>query len=251
MNTQADTLSSTTPFLSGEGRARVTIALLAAGIVANLLMLVFALLQYGMVSRHMSGVEITSEEVLTNELRMALANVLSIALQVATAIAFLMWLHRAYRNLHALGVPHQQIDYTPGWAVGYFFIPLLNLFYPYRVVKEVWRKSDPTINPAEGYSAFLPEAPMLLGVWWAFWIISLSGDDIVYRFIDSAEESSEAMSWFSMLLMATAILKIIAAALAIRVVREINQRQEERSRLVTFIPDLPPPPSVYTTPSAA
>src|SRR5690349_16122694 len=38
-----------------------------------------------------------------------------------TLIPFLIWVHQTYRNLSALGA--QDLTYSPGWAVGYFFIP--------------------------------------------------------------------------------------------------------------------------------
>lgn len=47
-------------------------------------------------------------------------------------ITFLMWFHRAVRWGHALGAP---ISDTPGFAVGSFFIPILNLFTPYNIAR--------------------------------------------------------------------------------------------------------------------
>ncbi|MFC1995866.1 DUF4328 domain-containing protein [Chloroflexota bacterium] len=44
---------------------------------------------------------------------------------VITAVLFYMWIHRAHRNLPSLGV--SGLKYSPGWAVGGFFIPILNL----------------------------------------------------------------------------------------------------------------------------
>src|SRR5664279_2860174 len=49
---------------------------------------------------------------------------------VAGSVCFSMWFHRAYRNLPTL--VNGQLLTTPGWAVGSFFIPFLNLFRPYQ-----------------------------------------------------------------------------------------------------------------------
>jgi hypothetical protein len=44
-----------------------------------------------------------------------------------TSVAFFVWLHRANRNLPALGAIG--LKFTPGWAVGCFFVPLVNVFF--------------------------------------------------------------------------------------------------------------------------
>ena len=54
---------------------------------------------------------------------------------------FILWLFRASRNLRALG--NQSVEYSPGWAIGAWFIPIGNLFIPYQVTAEIWNRSHP------------------------------------------------------------------------------------------------------------
>ena len=49
-----------------------------------------------------------------------------------TAVSFLAWIYRAHKNLRALGAT--DLKYSPGWAIGGFFIPFLNIVRPYQVV---------------------------------------------------------------------------------------------------------------------
>ena len=69
-------------------------------------------------------------------------------IRVAGIAAFLVWIHRVIRNAHAFGA--RGLAYSPGAAVGYWFIPLLNLVHGYRVVVEAWRASDPEDAGSEG-----------------------------------------------------------------------------------------------------
>ena len=62
---------------------------------------------------------------------------------VATPIAYCMWLYRARRNIIALGIPG--LEYSPGMAVGSFFIPFVNLLVPFRAMKEAWKATEPPI----------------------------------------------------------------------------------------------------------
>ena len=60
-------------------------------------------------------------------------------------IAFLMWVHRTYRNLPALGA--KVLDTTPGWAVGWYFIPIAFLFKPCQSMAETLALQRP--GPAQ------------------------------------------------------------------------------------------------------
>ena len=47
-------------------------------------------------------------------------------------VTFLMWLHRGYTNLPALR--SDSTEFTPGWAVGWWFIPFAYLVKPFQAV---------------------------------------------------------------------------------------------------------------------
>jgi hypothetical protein len=61
---------------------------------------------------------------------------ISVLLQM---IAFFMWVYRINSNTHALRVVGMK--FTPGWAVGWFFVPLASLWKPYQVLKEIWNSN--------------------------------------------------------------------------------------------------------------
>ena len=63
------------------------------------------------------------------------------------------------KNIHKFEVAR---DYTsPGWAVGWYFIPFANLIKPYGVMDEIWDGSHQG-DEAPDYS------PSTLGLWWMF-----------------------------------------------------------------------------------
>ncbi len=73
---------------------------------------------------------------------------------IVTVVLFLRWWHLMARHALARGIP---LGATPGWAVGYWFVPFVNLARPYRIAKTV----------ADGLGVTAP-----LGVWWGLWIAS-------------------------------------------------------------------------------
>jgi hypothetical protein len=64
-----------------------------------------------------------------------LLNVLAFAVQIPLIIAFCIWLYRVLCNAKAR---HPLAGISPGWAVGSFFIPIVNFFAPYFVVRRAW-----------------------------------------------------------------------------------------------------------------
>jgi hypothetical protein len=81
---------------------------------------------------------------------------------VVTGLAFLDWLYQARINLRAFGA--RRLDFTRGWALGGFFVPLLQLWRPFSVVREVWKASNPaTTDPFAWKTGSV--SPMVT-LWW-------------------------------------------------------------------------------------
>lgn len=248
-------LTSTTPYRSGRLRAQATVILLAASIVSSLLtpLVIYLQIAYPNV---VGGVDIAEAPPAPDNMDLGGllvgllfigAGLSIIVVFIATVVAFSMWIHRAYANLPALGNPKEGLEYSPGWAVGGFFIPIANLFIPYRVTKEIWVKSDPSIRSDEDFMFSVPQAATVVGWWWAFWLISNFANKILFRW-SGDPETPEALLRQGHLSVAVAVLEIVAAVLAIKVVRGIDRRQEERSKHVRFTHAAPPPPTQYATP---
>jgi hypothetical protein len=61
---------------------------------------------------------------------------------VLTANAWLIaFLFRCHRNLESLG--HRELDSKHIWVIICWFVPVLNLFCPFQVVREIWWRSQP------------------------------------------------------------------------------------------------------------
>ncbi len=52
-----------------------------------------------------------------------------VVVNVFNLVFYLMWLHRAHQNAEYLG--KKELFLSPGWNVGFYFIPLANLVIPY------------------------------------------------------------------------------------------------------------------------
>ncbi len=90
-------------------------------------------------------------------------------------IAFLIWIHRAYRNLPSLMA--ESLHFSPRWAVGCFFVPILNLFRPYQIMREIWRESDPSRprNVGDSLEPVKESSSAVVGWWWGLFLLLIIG----------------------------------------------------------------------------
>jgi hypothetical protein len=137
---------------------------------------------------------------------------------IALIVLFCVWIHRVNSNARALGA--HGMRFSPGWAVGWFFIPIMNLFRPYQIVRELWKASDPErVNDWEQIPT-----PIWLKAWWALCLLSVIGIHLTNPSVTSA---------LIIFLLAFGTVKITAQVgsclLALRLLRSVNARQEAKS----------------------
>ena len=171
---------------------------------------------------------------------MGIIAMFEIILRICTVIFFLIWEYRAFNNLSALKA--QNLEYSPGWAVGWWFIPFANLVKPFQVMRELWNQSDPDFDEDLGFLTSKAAAPVIMGFWWATFLIG----GVIYRISDKMiDNDANISSGFPIVFLAASFFHIVAAALAILIVKNITERQEERAaklgRSQQFQP--PPPPN--------
>lgn len=85
---------------------------------------------------------------------------------VVIAILFLRFLYKAVQQAKGFTTPFTYV--SPGWAVGYWFIPFINLYRPFEAVKALFKacaaQAGAETKPAAG--------DQLLSAWWAMFLIS-------------------------------------------------------------------------------
>jgi hypothetical protein len=137
-----------------------------------------------------------------------------------TIVVFCLWLRRSNAALRTGGV--SGLRFTPGWAVGWWFVPFANLYKPYEVMVELWRAT----TPGRDDWAFAPRSPAL-GWWWGFWIVSSLAGNAAARLTWNAE-SPEASHTALVASAVTDSLAVPAAVLAAWLVWKIQERLEQK-----------------------
>jgi hypothetical protein len=201
-------------------RANLARATLALAALASVVAVVFDVDDRSLFARAGSGGTITFGELQASDDR-ALAMVIAQGgLELLAAIFFIAWLHRAYKNLRALGV--QDLRYGTGWAIGSWFVPILNLFRPVQIANDVWRGSKPGLEDRWGWRD--EPVPALFGWWWATWLVSGFIGGAAARALFGAQDTND-YELSSALYIGVDALSVIAALLAILVIDKTTARQ--------------------------
>ncbi|HSA94795.1 MAG TPA: DUF4328 domain-containing protein [Acidobacteriota bacterium] len=229
---------STAPFATPEARGKWAKGLLIATLAMATLAAVSGVLQIDLLSRIARGFGYTMDEAFRNDSRQQVLGILQLLLVIATTVIFLMWFHRVYKNLPSLG--QRRPTFTPGWAVGFFFVPFLNLVRPFQAMREAWHGSDPgrlePDVPSDGSEKRdRPATPPLVGWWWGLCLISGVVSNIVGRIYFYASKNgtlAEAQT-ASVLMVVSDLLSIPGALVTIRLVGRLTRRQAEKVRLIS------------------
>ena len=225
-------LPASETYQSLQSRANLVVGALSAYIVMEMLSSVWA------IGYTFWGTGFSAEALGINVYTAAIAllTLLSAGLYLSTVVLFLMWFHRAYKNLTPLGAVGLQ--YSPGWTIGAWFIPIGNLFIPYRIAKEIWVKSG---ERHEEYAFLNTEStvPSVIGTWWGFWIVSNISINLTAGLGTATSGKFEEL----MLPLMSATASILAAMYAIRMIKMLTARQEENIALMPNYGAPPPPPN--------
>jgi hypothetical protein len=163
-----------------------------------------------------------SDAVLASDQRLAAGGAALLATFVVSTILWLLWFHRAYRNVESFG--SVAMRFGTGWAVGGWFVPILNWFRPKQIANDIWRGTDP--KPSPGWSR--PPVAALVHWWWAAWLVANLLGNLSFRLINDArtldaERTAVAVD------IAAGISFVVAGVLALRFVRAVTEREAARA----------------------
>ncbi|MFI1151335.1 DUF4328 domain-containing protein [Streptomyces sp. NPDC020817] len=152
----------------------------------------------------------------------AIAGSLQLLILLATAVVFIIWFHRVRVNGEIMRP--DAFSQTRGWAIGGWFIPLGNLFLPYRTAKEIWTAS--TQFAPDGSFREVSAAPV--NAWWAVWVLSALSDRVFSTMYGRAQTPG-ALRDASAVGMVTDLITVVAAVLAIVFVRKLTAMQTTKA----------------------
>ncbi|HVZ28839.1 MAG TPA: DUF4328 domain-containing protein [Asticcacaulis sp.] len=117
-------------------------------------------------------------------------------------ILSLFWIYRVNKNTRAISA--QALQFTPGWAVGWFFIPIANLVQPYLIVSELYNANQQSAD----WKAL--KRPWIVGLWWLMTICAnILGGIVSVIAKDASAQPMELYFAFSVAMITHQVLALI------------------------------------------
>jgi hypothetical protein len=215
--TQVERVPTSTrpPLRSGFFRlARVVQGLLGLTVLMHLVLVVADWYYLGLADRLIATPrKVPFEDLERYDTVVMLTNLPYLGLLILTGSAFISWLYKAHRSdrLDPVALSHKSF-----WAIIGWFVPIMSLFRPTQMISDTRRGADP-----------LAVSPAYQPIWWGAFILGAFGDRIVGGLWPTGEEPGlrtfgeklEVAAWAEL---GFSLVNIIAAVLAILVVREIT-----------------------------
>jgi hypothetical protein len=158
----------------------------------------------------------------------AAESVVTLLLMLFTIVVFCLWIRRSYAALNTARTPG--LRFTPGWAVGWWFIPFANLYKPYEVMVELWRATTP--GRSDDW-AFTPRSP-ILPLWWGLWLADSFAGNVAARLSWNAESPDASHSALAALVLSD-LITLPAAALAAWLVWTLQLRLERKFAAISSL----------------
>lgn len=194
-------------------RAKNAILLLWIMLALDIISFISSYFQYDLLQNLVIGREITEEEVSANDTREQIIGLLYIFAYIVSIITFIQWFRRAYYNLHQ---KVSNLSHAEGWAAGSWFVPILCLFRPYLIMKELYEETKVVLTK-KGIPSIQNLNTNLLGLWWAFWLLNNAFGQFVLRYAQRAEAIDE-LTTTTVASMANNSIGILLALLTIKVI---------------------------------
>jgi hypothetical protein len=217
--------ATTAGFRDSATLTRWLVILLWANIVLSVVAGISGVFEVKLLTDIQAGVTLAPGQAEANDLRQQIIAALHMIQLIALIVVFCVWIYRANYNARQLGAA--DMKFTPGWAIGWYFIPIMNLWKPYQAMKEIWKASA---NPAhwqdEPRGSILPP-------WWTFFLISNFLGNASLRLSLRANTLPELIT-ASSISIANDVVDIIASLIALTLVRQIYQMQTSHRMSAAF-----------------
>ncbi|MFF3418108.1 DUF4328 domain-containing protein [Streptomyces sp. NPDC002698] len=137
---------------------------------------------------------------------------------VAAVVVYLVWFRRVRVNAEVFS-PYGH-TMSRAWASWCWFVPLVQLWFPRRIMGEIWDASRP---------AGARNRHALLNAWWTFWGLRLLTARLSSVAVGGAETAEEIQNAAVRAAIADGV-DIVAAALAIVVVLKLTWMQDRKAQ---------------------
>ena len=218
------------PLIDNSNRARNILIIFWIYFLIGILMLISSFMDYQLYSNAVTEYYYDENEFVPGEIRQALVAFLQLSIMLFSIIFFLMWFYRAYSNLHKTS--KTPLEYNKNMAIWAFFIPILNLYRPFKIAHEIAVEGRLLVNSLRG--SIGDQFPgWIIGLWWGAYLINNIVDNIAGRMMNNAGTNEQFANTASVYIFSN-IINLLAILMTIYMIRMISKDEQFLSENIEF-----------------
>jgi hypothetical protein len=133
-----------------------------------------------------------------------------------SGVVFVVWLWRARVTAELLcSAPHRR---ARGWVIGSWICPVVNFWFPFMIVDDVYRASRPGNSPDLFDLRSVPGS-RVLGLWWALWL----GGVVLDRIAVTTWHSAVSVTSFHSAAVVETVHSVVAIGAAVTLILTVRQ----------------------------
>jgi hypothetical protein len=209
-------------------RAKNVIVLFWVFFGITVIAIISTYMEYNLLQKALTE-SVSVDEANANDIRQRIIGIVEILIHIVLIVYFIMWFRRAYYNLHSLGC---YVQYSEGWAAGAWFVPFLNLFRPYQIMKEIWDRTQE--RTYAGTEIARIESSAILGFWWFLWIVTSIAGNIYTRIVLSGNHDIKDLIALDTTGIILNVVDLVNVILVITIIKKIHSFEERLKDIISI-----------------
>lgn len=207
-------------------RAKNAITLIWIILGLEIVSLISGYFQYDMIQTFANNGDISMETADSNDIREQFIGIIYMIAFIISTVTFIQWFRRAYFNLH---IKVNNLSHSEGWAAGSWFVPIVNLYRPFQIMKELFGETKKLFIKNEMTVSEIFNTNYLR-LWWGFWIINNIIGQFVFRYSRNAE-TIEELTTLTIAGMIANIVGIPLALITVKIIRGYSKAEVQLNEI--------------------
>ena len=184
--------------------------------------LIFGCYNYILLRTIADGGQVSIETVNASDTINEIISTINLTVWISLAVIFIEWFRCAYSNLHQKAIG---LLYTENWAIYCWFVPILCFYRPYKIMKELFCKTEDLLIEKRILSNEHPSTLHLLGWWWVLFIIAnfIGGRIGIAGIYSLGAETIDQLITSNLISIFSNILSIPLALITIKVIKNYSK----------------------------
>lgn len=206
-------------------RAKLAIIMLGIVMLVQVVNIVFHYFQYELLHKA-NEFGITDEQANSNDTRIQIVIFVYVFILFISGITFIRWFRRAFYNLE---LKIKNLNFSNGSIVYAWFIPIINLYRPFQIMKEMYLETISLLNKNKiDHNLNLN----IVIIWWILWTLTNCLE--AFSSISPGETIDELIT-STIITIVFGCADIVVAILAIMLIKNYNDIEDKIFNLTEII----------------